>query len=266
MKSKLKPIVEIRFTGSGVSPESVPLNYLAETLSAVQKLVKGQVPIIDDEEDAGAGILRLLKINRGSARYLCTAPTEVPEAIQERLKLVDSTFSDPDLIVQHEYVLKPLATLSRVSAALQCTVEIKIPDSRELLVSVDSGTYDQVTKTIFIHGNTSITGRLEGVGGATRYTCKVRVPFQSHLFYCEVSSESVIQKMAGHLFSNVTLFGQATWFRGSWKLHRFKVEAVQDIKQMTYDDIINGFKKIGVSEEISSLNIDKFMQEQRSAG
>jgi hypothetical protein len=190
----------------------------------------------------------------------------MPEAIQNRLKLVDSTLSDPELVVQNEYVLKPLASLSRVAAMLDCTVEIKIPHSKERLVAIGPNTYEQVTRTIFIQGNTSITGRLEGVGGATRFSCKIRVPFQSQLFYCEVVSDAVVRKMAPHLFANVTLGGHATWFRGSWKLHRFTVESVQDIKRSSYDEIMNGFKEIGVSEELAPMNIDKFMAEQRSVG
>lgn len=263
---KSKPIVEIKFTGKAVSPESVPLNYLADTLSAVQKLVKGFVPIKDEDDETDAGVLRLLRINRGSARYLCTAPTEVPVTIQDRLKLVDTTMSDPELMVKHEYILKPLSTLSRVAELLDCRVEILIPQANELLFTVSSQTYHDVTKSIFIHGNTSITGRLEGVGGATKYTCKLRVPFQSQLFYCEVSSESVIRKMGASLFSQVTLHGQATWFRGTWKLHKFKVDGIQDVKRASYEEIMSGFKTIGVAKELSSLDIDEFLQEQRSVG
>ena len=120
------PVLEIRFASKSLRPELISIGTLSRVLSAVYQLASGK----DEEESesaAGVGPFQLVRVRRGSVRYLLAG--ESGEQPLERLRLFGDILNNPEIIGENDFVLGPLDTLSSIARKIDCAVTLLEPSN-----------------------------------------------------------------------------------------------------------------------------------------
>src|SRR5271157_1575520 len=170
---KPPPVFEVHFEGEELYPEQIPLRTLSDALSAIQRLVSGSD--IANEEDAEeeereneVDSLRLLEVKRGSAVYKVAGPP--PSSTWKNLRILGRILEDPENVdAEHDYLLSPVERLSAVARRLCCSIALREPGKKKALGSVlariEPVSYESISKTLLVQGDTSISGKVVRVGG-----------------------------------------------------------------------------------------------------
>ncbi len=261
-----EPIFEILFDGAGVYPEKIPVATLASTLSAVQRLAEGE-PDLEDEDDQGKPenveddrSLRLLDVKRGSAAFRMSAPSG-QEAVN-RIRAVGRFLTKPDDVGENDYILNPIERLSATARALKCRIILREPGrDGSVLASIEPDTYQLISKSLLIQGETSFVGRIQRVGGATEMKCALRVDFQHRLMFCKVSSQEISREMGKRLYEEVVVHGTALWLRTSWRIFAFTVASITQPKQGSLTQAFEALRKAGGDKWGQIADPEAYLQE-----
>src|ERR1017187_6090041 len=235
------PVFEVVF--QGIYPEKIPLGTLSRILSAIQRLASG-VDSDEDEEPSEAVLLgnqiQLLGVKRGSAVYKFAG--EAADQIMQRLLLVGDVLANPGNIGENDYLLGPLERISTSARTLGCEVQVRKPGrDGSVLADIGPKSYDTIAKSIFVNGETSITGNVQRVGGATEMRCALRVPIQQRLLFCKVKTAALARTLGDCLYKDVSVTGQARWIKGTWHINAFTVTGVSELKK---GSVLDAFKAI----------------------
>ena len=231
---KPNPVFEVCFEGRGLYPENIPLGSLTTALSAIRRLASGSdAPDEEEEEEEGQatqgmpedGSIRLVEVKRGSAAYRFTAPSS--QVSLDHLKDTGRILENPDEFDGQDFILRPVDLLSAIARRLECSILVRTADKdKAILARIGPNSHERVSEHLFLVGETSLTGRVERVGGATGTRCALRVPSQSRLLYCRVANDEVARQLGNYLYQEVAVTGKARWFRSSWKVVGFTVYSV----------------------------------------
>ncbi len=266
MRQKSPPTsFEIHFGGSGISPEVIPFRVLARALAAVQRLVSDSEPdeelsTDDTTEDSD---LHLLDVRRGSATYPVYAERQ-PEAL-DRLKQTGLVLQDPQHADEMPYVLSPIEDLSAIAKSLGCIIEFRLPGKgNDILATITPDSYRSLEGSVFVSGETTISGRVERVGGATELHCGLRVQQQSErMLICRVESTDVARQLGQHLYDDVIVSGEATWYRRNWRLRSFSIRSMHQLKRGSILEAIGALRGAGGSAWNNVEDPEKLLNEAR---
>jgi hypothetical protein len=236
---KPPPLFEVRFEGTGIYPEKIPLRSLMTTLSAVQRLAAGSTPTEDDETDEEPDTeteesLRLLYVKRGSAIFQISAPTASdPKAALKRLRIVGDFLENHENDVENiDYALSPIKDLSNAARSLACKITLREagPQMRNLAI-FEPTSYEIISKLLLVEGETSFVGKVQRVGGATDVRCGLRVSFQNRMLICRISDKNVARTIGKCLYEDVVVNGTAKWLKNTWKMVSFTIKGVNQPSQ-----------------------------------
>ena len=90
---------------------------------------------------------------------------------------------------------------------------------------------DDVSKNAFVRGVTSIEGKIERVGGATRLYCGMRVHGYRRLLICRVKGTDVARELGHHLYERAVVTGEAMWYRRNLKIHHFTITGMAQVNK-----------------------------------
>jgi hypothetical protein len=253
---KPPPIFELLFEGPGIYPEAIPLGTLTQTLSAIRRLAIGAGVSEDEEEEEAettdGGLIRLLDVVRGSAVFRFAGPAgplpgaQSPKAAVERLRLAGRVIKNPDEVGENDYVLRPIERLSATARRLDCSIIVREPGPESaILARIEPGSFEHISKRLFISGDTSFTGTVQRVGGATEMRCALRVSFQNRLLFCRVAGVDVARKLGDRLYKEVTVQGTAQWLKSSWRIVAFVINEVRPLKQGSINEAIEAIREAG---------------------
>jgi hypothetical protein len=249
MATKTPPaIVEVLFSGPGLYPEKIPVATLARTLSAIQRLASGQDDADEEEEEEPEkeSSLRLLNVVRGSAVFRFACPAPAASVAIEHLRLAGKVLNDPEQVGQNDYLINPIERLSATARALDCSIIVKKPGpGSSVLARIESTSFDTIARALFIEGETSLTGEVKRVGGATQMRCALRVPFQHRLLFCRVANADVARQLGDALYKKVVVQGTAQWIKGSWRVHGFCIDAVKQLKRASLRKSLEALRSAG---------------------
>jgi hypothetical protein len=246
---KPSPLFEVRFEGPGIYPETIPLRSLVTTLSAVQRLAAGNAPI--DEEEAGdekeseeEESLRLLDVKRGSAVFQISTPTSSdPRPALHRLRLVGDFLEDREDEGENiDYALSPIKELSATARSLNCTIALReARGDKHVLAVFQANSYESISKSFLVEGETSFVGTVQRVGGATGVKCGLRVGFQNRMLICLVPEKDVARTIGKSLYEDVVVHGTASWLKKSWRMVSFTIKSVT---QPVQGSILEAFEEL----------------------
>jgi hypothetical protein len=246
-------VFEVLFQGKGIYPEQIPFGLLSSALTAVQHLSVGGKVTEDDEEEVKEtepGPVRLVRIVRGSAGFECW--TQYADASREALQEAGKIVEKPQRMGDRDFVLRPLEELSRAANKLGCIIIIKEPGKDGIpWATIDANSYGNISRAVFISGDTSITGTVQRAGGVLASMgsrCALRVPFQTRLLYCRVNSPDTARKLGSLLYEDVEVYGNATFVRETGRIHSFTIERVQAIKKGTLTEALQAVYDAGGSD------------------
>lgn len=239
----------MQFDKAGIYPEAVPLNVLSRALSALQRLALGEEAHgdDDDEESLPPESFGLLHVKRGSAIYQIA--TRFADVAISRLTETGSVIANPESIGERDFILSPLEELSAVSKALACPIVIRRPGrDGEVLATIMPTSFGDVSKGLFVKGETTLFGRVERVGGATSVKCGLRLPNRTRMLHCHVESNDVARDLGQKLYQNVSAKGTAHWMKTNWKVVRFSIRQIRQPKLKPFSEMIDSLRNAGGSD------------------
>lgn len=223
---KPQAALEVLFEGGGILPERIPLVTLSNSLSAIQRLASGPETTEKEQEQGDEESLRLLEVKRGSAVFRIFVPS--PKSALGRLRHLGRILQDPEEVGENDYVLGPIERLSTAARSLGCSIAIKEARAgHETLARIESTSYQAMSQTLLVRGETAIAGRVLRVGGATQNKCGLRVSFQDRMLICRVPDKKVARKLGQHLYQNVAVYGIATWIKSTWRIFSLEITEVR---------------------------------------
>ncbi len=260
LPEKPTPAFEVVFEGAKVVPEKIPLGVLARTLAAIQSLASGDE--IPDEEDEEQETLRLLGMRRGSAIFEIYAPSPLQAMVH--LRDTGQVIDRSRAIDDFHHILSPVERLSGTARKMDCSIVVKEPgDGGAVLARVGGATYHDLSRSLFIRGETSLMANVQRVGGVKDLRCGLRVAKGDRLLVCRVSRREVARTMGHHLYENVIVHGEATWLKDSWRLVTFTVERVSLLKDEKFSKAIEALREAGGSDWDLIEDPQAFLDEMR---
>jgi len=267
MKSTKKPAptFEVRLVAPDVIPERLPIRQVNDVLSAVQDLASGRDPYEIRQVPPEKGI-SLAKVRSGSAVYTCVsrAPDEARINLSRVGMLLSSAngdeFEEDGLIA----ALRPIESLSDVAKSVGCRIEVALIEHRETpLFAIEKDAFHRISERLLLRGETTVVGRVERAGGATKMRCLLRVPGRSRGLYCNVASKPLVQRLGQHLYEQIAATGTATWIHRTWRIYRF---TITDFTQPQLRDLNQALKQLheaGLNAWDEIGDPDAFIEELR---
>lgn len=259
---KPSPVLEVCFVGSELRPERISIATLSRTLSAIHRLAAGQEEeeLEEDEDLTGTGALQLSMVKRGSAVYQFTGQSA--SGVIGRLRDLGKVLKRPGDPGAHEFALSPLETLSAIARRLDCSIVIRQPGKESpVLARIEPNTYESISESLLVSGETSITGEVKGVGGATEMRCRLRVPFQERLLYCKVEREEVARKLGDYLYQDVVVQGTASWYKGTWRMLTMSIRDAYQPKAGSLAEAVQAIRKAGGKDWDKIGDVASFLDE-----
>jgi hypothetical protein len=247
-------------------------------MDAAQRLVaqdeeEDSDSVIDEEQEVegdqivslGSNVLKLVGIRTASAGYAISTP--VRESALALLAATGQAIDNPSEFEWTGPTISSLKDVSEIAKSLGVKVEIRRPDSNrrlgDVIAKITPETYELVSRSAFVHGETSLFGRLVRIGGVEEARCALRIPDQSRLVYCGVASDELARKLSHHLYHDVEVHGEATWLRATWRICSFEINAFDPPKTGTFEEALSGIWKAGGKAWDKVKDPNKFISEMR---
>jgi hypothetical protein len=261
-------VFEVIFTGNHIYPEEIPIGKVAAALAAVQRLTAGEVMGDEDEDEEEDqeqpdGSIRLLDVTRtSSAVFRFVGPS--PAVAIQRLKETGLVLHDPDSVAQNEYILRPVKDLSAIADSLGCSILLRQAGrDHEVLARIEGDSYQKISRSLLVSGDTKIAGIVQRVGGATAMRCALRVSFQTRLLFCKVETQPVARQLGDALYQRVIAYGTAKWLKNSMRTFSFTIHDVAQTKPGSITEHLSALWDAGLSDWQDRDNPDEYLQEIR---
>jgi hypothetical protein len=264
--SKPTPTFEVRLVAPDLIPENLPLRAVNEVLSAVQDLASGRDPYELSHVPPEKGI-SLANVRSGSAVYTCVSrsPDEARANLSQVGKLLSSasgTEREEDGLVA---ALRPIESLSEVAKVNGCQIEVALIGRRKSpLFVITEDAFQRISERLLLRGDTTVVGRVERAGGATRMRCLLRVPGRSRGLYCNVEGKELVQRLGRHLYEQIVATGTATWIHRTWRIYKFTIKDFTQPQLGDPNKALEELREAGLKAWDDIENPDAFIQELRS--
>jgi hypothetical protein len=242
-QKKPHPDFIIRLVGNDIKPWLVPMRTLGRVLGAVQRLVDQRDDLADEpeeeneapiEEPVAEKTLKLLTITSKSAGYAVAAQNT--KSTVALLRDTGIAIERPNAAQWHPATISSLDELSQIAKALECVIEFRSPGDKghgDILAVIRPSTFGEVQQRAFVYGRTSVYGRLERVGGATAMRCGIHVHERVRMLFCRVASPELIRELVKHLYTEVVLNGDVTWYRFNSQIKAMTVTSFSPAKTIS---------------------------------
>ena len=215
-------LFEIKLSGGGLLPETLPIQELADVLKSVE-LILGSIAL---DQNIGLNsedfIVGLVDIEKGSARLKFTSTFS--EVALAALMTVTTAICTRDYKDIPNNALKGLKELSVYTAKRGCDIQIyKEGDLSNPLAEICADVSLSLPGDATITGYTTVYGQILRIGGVEP---KVVVrTLDNDLLYCTLSGP-LAKELAKSLYETVGLAGIATWESNSYKILAFNAEEI----------------------------------------
>ena len=264
-KKKTTATFEVRFVAADLEPEKIPLRSVSYALSAVQDLASGRDPY-EMQHVPPEKVIGLVDVQKGSAIYSCVsrAPHEALDNFGSVATILAGSDNEDDCGDRVVAILRPIQSLSEVAKSLGCRVEIARTGRVKPIFSVEENDYRRISKSLLLTGETTITGRVERVGGVTGLRCMLDVPGRHRRLYCNVLGRDLARRLGQHLYEEIVATGTAVWIHRSWRIHEFTIRNFTQPRLGNSDEAINELRDAGLSAWDEIDDPEKYIRELRS--
>jgi len=263
---KLSATFEVSFKAPGLHPATISLRTVGDALSAVQNLASGRDPFetthVPPEESIG-----LVDVRTGSAIYSCYAhaPKEATANLGRIGRLLAGRIAPgrdrDDLLLR---ALRPIELLSKTARKLECEVHVRLVGQRTPAFVVQKDVYESISRDLLIRGESTVTGTVQRVGGATRMKCLMRVPGRGPLLYCNVKGAELARSLGQHLYETIVATGTATWIHRSWRIYRFTITNFSQPNISSTESLIKELREAGLDAWDNIDDPEAYLRELRS--
>ena len=228
-------IIELKFEGNGIKPSKVKASEVAEMLlsfeGAIMAVMKQQHASVEESEV----FISFEAIQDQSISLRCLAH-RAKEMVLPALLAITTSFSTGAYAELPNAAVEDLRRITKFTKRHEC--QGVFIDAGERLVTFDKDTEIVVAEDAFLRGDTTIYGEVLKAGGDTpRVTLKI----DDYTVSFEVRKEIAI-RLAGNLYKEVGLVGNARWNRKTYKVVDFRADSLIFIEQAP---LIDTFEKLG---------------------
>lgn len=228
---------QARMKGFGVQPDSVPAREVAAFISNFEAAIVATAKAngLSLPEDQMEAVVSLVEIGEGS--------NTLKFAVLSTAFLAAGIVSSAIATRRYEEIPKlaqeAMAKVSDQADARGWTVEI-LPDESEIVRGAEISPENPVPHPIepFIEGVTTVYGICMRVGGADP-----RAEIRTHkgqLLYIKIN-HLLAKQLAGRLYEEVGIEGEATWNADTWKMVEFKAIRLNEYQPV---DLVEAFEEI----------------------
>jgi len=233
-----------------IRPWDIPVRSLTRIFNAVQRLIEhteSEITELEEEESSQHSIspIQLLDVISRSAAYPVAAFNGT--AAIKILGDIGKNLENPSVAEWDSVSLSSIEEISAAAKAIGCTVEIrKDHKGGSVLAKITPQTYNEISESAFIKGESSVYGYLERIGGATKPHCGLRIAAQSaKMLICHVASEELVRKLGPYVYTNIRVSGEVTWYRKNWKIKTIEIQSFDPLKEGSIREALESIYEAG---------------------
>ncbi|MGM9508133.1 hypothetical protein ACS5NO_10410 [Larkinella sp. GY13] len=233
-------ILELRFTGSGITPASIKAKESSKLLlgleDALLAVVKRDNPDINLDEI----YLSITSIRNQSADYGLTP--SIKSVFVAALLSVSASLESGSLDDLPVKTIKGLQLISKFVKSHQCSAELRLNSAVQ--ASIHPDTNIEIPNSAYIDGDTTIYATVARAGGKNP-TVHLRLSNNDELIYVH-TTKHFAKQLAQRLYDKVGLYGTARWERVSRNIVEFTIKDITDYEGLTsYERFKELTKNIG---------------------
>lgn len=253
-------MMEIRFTGENILPETIRARDLADVLSNVEESLTAIILKENANIDIDDIVIGLVNIEEGSAKLRFKSSLQV--AALSAFTLISSAISTGDYAKLPYSTIKSVKSISEFTKKRNCIAEFRTQvENIEPLASLTPQTEINIPEVYQISGETIIYGKVMRVGGVTPKAV-VRLS-DKQTVYCDVKAD--IAKDIGHrLYSWVGLYGMAKWNTDDYSLESFTIEKITEYEDAPISKGISELSSVVGGYLKDKVDVIKLISELRS--
>ena len=231
-------IIELKFSGNGVSPDTVKPHEIAELIINFEKsllsTIKDQHPEIDTDEL----LFSFNKIHNESLdlRFI---PKRVAEIVISSYALISTSFKTGDYSALNKNTVDSLKNITKFSKKHDCVGYFN--HNGVTLSTFTPSTEISVRKPTILKEQTTIFGKLIDSGGDNP-NVHLRISDEQVLIFS--TSHSYAKELAAKLYERVALKGIAKWNADTLKIEDFKLIEILEYSQGKSSKAINELKSL----------------------
>lgn len=228
--------LEIRFSGTGVHPETIHSKELAEVIAAFEEMMSAELTRSDKEIDSAGVVVSLVGIEEGSAklRFRSTYMTAAVLVFSAAAQLIEARRYE-ELAPKSVESLKTFQKFGRKhNSYAEFRTEIDSPEPLARLAPEDA---IELEGPEFISGETAIYGRVVRVGGVEP---KIWLSVDGDQVGCD-ANETLAKKAAVRLYETIGLQGSVRW-----KADDMSIDSFRALRLLKYEDtsIVDSFGEL----------------------
>lgn len=220
--NNLRDLMEIRFAGEDIFPETIRAKELADILANIEESLTNIILKENPNITIDDIIIGLVNIDKSSAKLRFKSSLQA--IALSAFTLMSTSISNNDFSKLPVASIKSIRSISEFVQKRKCVAEFRVhADSAIPSATITPETQIKIPESYYLEGETVLYGRVIRVGGVTpkavlRITEKVTI-------HCDVTEQ--LAKDLGHrLYSWVGLKGKAIWNTENYLIESFKGEGV----------------------------------------
>lgn len=236
---ELQDIIELRFFGGGVTPETVRVKELVELITSFEDSLLATVLKDNPEVDSKDIYISLVEIKDESEglRFL----PNLKEIMVPAFLAITSALSTSNFDQLSNRALEKLSPIHKFIKERNCEAEFKLNSQTLATIGSDysSWTKAAIAQRRFTYGETVVYAQVLRTGGK-RPTVALQIRGIHSLFFLEVS-QIMARNLGTKLYETVKLLVDARWEIGSYQLIDFKIKEILDFES---PDASEGFEEL----------------------
>lgn len=215
-------ILEIRFAGNNVKPNSVKPHEIAELIVAFEKSLLSDIKERHPEIDVNELLFGFKEIKDESIGVRFT-PKLVRDIVIGSFTLISTSFKTGDFSYISNETISELKPLTKFSRKHNCTGEFNL--NGKTLSSFTATTEIQYNKNQIVEGEIKLFGRVMDSGGDNP---NVHLKINDEQNIIISTSEAFAKELAHKLYERVNLIGTAKWDAITYEIKSFKIKEIID--------------------------------------
>jgi len=258
-------LIEIKFTGNGISPELIKASELAEILIAIEQMLTPLIHLEDTEnstlDETNLVVVGLTHVVKGS---VCLEfSSSVPKQVIPALRKITTSINEGKFYDLPTSSIKGLQSISKFTRKRKCSGQFSLLNGKpEILASITPEMIFKLPE--MLTGETVLYGQVVRVGGKTPTVwLDVNNGDKTRIIYCDVSQE-IAETLGKKLYTFVGLRGHAKWDAETLDLKHFRIEEITSYEDGTLLDGVNELRKIAGKFFEDIHDVDQFVSDIRA--
>ena len=217
----MKTVFQLRFTGGGVTPETVSAGELADLLLAAEAAIVGVALHRNPTLNPDDIVVGLVGIENRSLGLKFSSP--IPDIIAPAYEELTTSVRSRSFRGLASKSIRGIRVIAEFTTSRKCRAQFwnGTEAATTPLAEIAEGFEKSLPESQFIRGETTIYGKVERVGGVDP---KVRVRLSEHEVVSCYLNQVLAKELGKRLYAEVGLRRQATWDAEDHSLVYFRVE------------------------------------------